>query len=347
MARKPSLSTVHTTTLQFAGGELVVTHERVSLGSLRLDPDNPRIRLHLEDGKKGPASKEALMKLIDEQPGYDQLHRQIREQGGIHDELIVRHDGRIVEGNTRYTIATKLSETPGGKARWGTLPIKRLAKDVDEVTVGLLMCNYHVSGKTAWRPAAQAAEVYRLVQAKAPVAQILAATRMTQKVLENYVAAYKMLLEEIAPLAAVARRRDVIDTKFHHALEFVTRTDLEEVRKDPLSRKQVMSAIASNNIQGAQVRKLAPIMKNARARETFVREGFKAAETVDKKANPLARSSVLKAVQSLTKKLGGLRGADLELFIKHAKARGALEELAVAIDGLLRIATPKPEKQRA
>jgi hypothetical protein len=346
MPKKPA-AVPHTTTLQFAGGELVVTHETASLDSLQLDPDNPRIRLHLDGGKKGPSTPEALMKLIEDQPGYDDLHKQIRDQGGVHDELIVRYDGRIVEGNTRYTIAKKLLETPGGKAKWGTLPIKRLAKNVDEVTIGLLMCNYHVSGKTAWRPAAQAAEVYRLVLAKAPVAQILAATRMTQKRLDNYVAAYKMLLEEIAPLAPDARRRDVIDSKFHHALEFVTRADLEEVRKDPVARKQVVSAIASNNIQGAQMRKLAPIMKNARARETFVREGYKAAETVDKKANPLTRSNAVKAVQNLTKKLGGLRGPDLDVFIKHAKARGALEDLAGAIDGLLRVATPKSEKKRA
>ncbi len=321
--------------------------ELVALEKLKLDPQNPRIRLQLSLGGAPTPKQDELLEVIRSQSGYDPLFKQIRDQGAVLEPLIVRHDGRIVEGNTRFAIATALSKTPDGKSRWGKVRVQRLDKAVSEIAVQLLMCNYHVSGKTPWRPASQADQVYHLTQLKAPLVQIMAATRLTKGEVEKYLAAYTYLLKEVSPLATTTQRREIIDSKFSHALEFVGRTDLEDARKDPLVRKEVGKAIAEGGIQGIQFRKLAPILKNARAREAFGRGGFKAAAEVMRKADPTGDSHAIKSIQKLTKELQSLAGKELDLFRTHEKAREVLEELLDATNGVLAIVTPKKAKQRA
>src|SRR4051812_19176887 len=114
-----------TSRVVIGGVAVEVTHENVPHTSLRLDPDNPRIRLQLTaGGRKKPATAAELLELMREQNGYPELQKQIREQGGISDPLIVRSDGRIVEGNTRFAVVSTLIEkTTGGAAKWGGVPI--------------------------------------------------------------------------------------------------------------------------------------------------------------------------------------------------------------------------------
>ncbi len=45
-----------------------------------------------------------------DQPSYDALQKAIRKAGGLHDPIIVRHDGMVVEGNSRLTAFKTLHE---------------------------------------------------------------------------------------------------------------------------------------------------------------------------------------------------------------------------------------------
>ena len=88
-AKKKSEGTESTLTI--SGLDVVVTHERVSIDDVRLDPNNPRIRLQIRYGtKKKPTSPDDLLALVREQPGYDDLQKQIRKLGGIYDPIIGR-----------------------------------------------------------------------------------------------------------------------------------------------------------------------------------------------------------------------------------------------------------------
>src|SRR5262245_10167586 len=89
--------------LTIAGETVVVKHERVSIGSIRRNPDNPRIRFVLKHGG-GSTDQPGLLKLIKSQPGYDRLQKAIRKAGGLHDPIIVDHNGVVVEGNTRTAV---------------------------------------------------------------------------------------------------------------------------------------------------------------------------------------------------------------------------------------------------
>jgi hypothetical protein len=339
-----------TSQLIIAGKPVQVTHEAVALTSLRLDPDNPRIRLQRAvAGRKKSPTPEELLDLMRAQPGFDELQRQIREQGGIYDPLIVRHDGRIVEGNTRFTVLSVLTKTPGGIKKWGTVPIVRLPADVPEKAIQLQMAGYHISGKNRWRAAAQADQIHRLIdENKASMEEVAVATRMTPKQVQQNIDAYKYLVEEVIPElkdATTADKQEILDTKFSHALELMTRRDLESVRQDKDARKKVAKVIAEGKIKGAQVRKLHTVLKNSRARDALERHGFDAAKEVLRKADPTGDSKVLKSVEKLTEVLATLDRNDLELFSAHANAREALQALVAAADNVLSMTMPKGKRR--
>jgi hypothetical protein len=133
--------------IMVAGTPVPATFETVSIEDLRLDPENPRIRFQfLHGAAKKPSTSEQLHEIVRAQPGYEHLQKQIRRQKGVHDPLIVRHDGRIVEGNSRFAAVTVLSAGPNGH-QWRTVPVLRLAPDTAERLIQLLMADYHIGGK--------------------------------------------------------------------------------------------------------------------------------------------------------------------------------------------------------
>ena len=256
-------------TLTISGIEVNVTHERVPIAGVRPDPNNPRIRFQIKFGsKKPPASEDELLAIIRDQPGYDDLQKQIRTFGGIYDPLIVRHDGTVAEGNTRLAAIKLLHGTNRSDERWTTVPITRLPVDIPEDTVELLMANYHIAGKTVWRPAAQADQIYRLVKERnVSVQRVADEIRMTKKKVEQYLEAYEYLINEVLPEVEENGKMDkqgILEKKFSHALEFVTGKKLQSVRDSPETRKSVAKMIAHDKIKGMEVRKLPELMANKR-----------------------------------------------------------------------------------
>lgn len=336
-----------TSTLTIAGTPVEVTHENVKIQELTLDPYNPRIRFQFQHGnRKPPKTAEELFDIVREQPGFDQLQKQIRKQKGIHDPLIVRHDGRVVEGNTRFAVITLLAKQGQTPQLWQSVPVMRLSKDVGEKTIQLLMADYHIAGKTTWRPAAQADQIYRLLEEEGASEQEVAdATRMTIKKVQQYVAAYRYLLEEVIPAAEVGNRVDrqeILEKKFSHALELTTRKGLQHIRENPEARKKVAKLIATDKIQGAEVRKLPVVMANPKAQTVLVNHGFKAANQELKKVDPTADSKTLKRMQDLTEALRAMPQKEIELFKSEAKAKSILLALQDAVDDIVEISRARP-----
>ena len=339
------------TRLTIAGTPVDVTHETVELTELKLDPKNPRIRLQvILEGREKPHTPTQLIDLMKGQPGYSLLQSQIRRDGGIHDPLLVRHDGRIVEGNTRFTVLTVLSKTAGGAEKWGSkVPIMRLPPDVPEKVIQLQMAGYHVSGKNKWRAAAKADHVYRLVmEEKAGIDDVVTATGMTPKQIQQNIDAYEYLLREVLPAykgSSAQAKREILESKFSHALVLMTTRALKGAREDKAERKKIANLIANTDIKGAQVRDLAPVLENPQAKAALEKTGYRAAKKVLHQVHPLAESKTLKAVEKLTVKLSELEATDITLFGTNAEAREALEALATAIDDVLNMG--RKAKRRA
>jgi hypothetical protein len=324
--------------LTVAGVAVEVTFESVPIGSLRLNPDNPRIRFLLrQNGNAKNAG--ALMPLIKQQPGYDSLQKAIRKAGGLHDPIIVSHDGLVIEGNTRTAAVTTLHEGAKSDPRWKVVPVARLPKAVPAKAMAILMASYHVGGKTVWRPYAQADQIHELRKVHGvSVEQIADETRMSPREVQHYLDAYSYLVDEVLPHAKNGSATDILESKFSHALEFIKHKSTAELRGNPTARKDFARLLIDDKIKGIEVRELDKVLGNRKAAAALKKSGFKAAKKVLTDKDPLAGSRTLKQVEAVTKALAKMGQAELGLLKKSAKARKLITDLRDALDDVASVA---------
>jgi hypothetical protein len=315
--------------LVVANDTIWVTQEVVPIESIRLNPENPRVRLLVERkfGKKKPTPTE-LLEVVKDQPSYDDLQRRIRKAGGIFEPVIVSHDGMVVEGNTRLTIFAVLHAGNDQDPRWKQIQITRLPQDVPRHVLEILMASVHVARKTVWRPYAQADSIYRLHKVHGrPVAEISEATGMAPREIDQYIEAYNYLVTEVLIHAEDGKEREVLEKKFHHALEFVKGKKLTELREKPEIRQKVAKAIAENKIKGLQIRQLHKVLNNPKASAALTNGGFDAANSVLRKSDPVSSSNLLKQMQKLTVHIRQMDQPEIDLFKTSKDARDVLVAL--------------------
>lgn len=333
--------------LTLGGAPVPVTHEVLPIGELRLNPDNPRIRF-LRRNRYGERTLSAaeLLDLIREQPGYEGLQKAIRKAGGLHDPVIIRHDGTVVEGNSRTTVYKTLNAGNPSDKRWQQMPVVRLPKTVPEKAVAMLMAGYHIAGKTVWRPYAQADQIYELRHVYDwSSEQIADVTRMTPGEVDKHLEAYEYLVKEVIPHVANGNASEILEKKFHHALEFVKHKKLES--KDPVVRKDFAKLLVEGKIKGAEVRKLDKVFKNRRASAALRRRGFEAAEEVLRETDPVSVSKPLIKMKAFTKFLGNLGQKDLAVMKGSQKARQVVIDLHEAVSNVAAIAGVKLKGRNA
>jgi hypothetical protein len=315
-----------------AGRPVKVTHEVVRLSSVSLNADNPRIRFQLERrGKKRPTPRE-LCDIVREQPGYDGLQKAIRKAGGIHDPVIVSHDGLVIEGNSRVAVLMTLHDGNKADERWKEVPVQRLPKDVPESCLAMLMAAHHVAGKTVWRPYAQADQISQLHHKHNwTLEQIADETRMTKREVQQYLDAYRYLVGEVLPHVKDGNGSDVLESKWSHALEFVKRKNLALLREDPTVRKDLAKLMVQGKIKGVEVRQLDKVLKNRKASKALKKDGFIAAKAVLQESDPTIASKVLKDMQRITGSLNRMAQDDLVLLKSPGKARDIFIELIKSV----------------
>lgn len=332
--------------LVVAGKDVRVTHETVPIEDLRLDPDNPRIRFQLErSGNKKP-TQDDLQKFIKDQSGYNGLQKTIRLAGGIHDPVIIRHDGTVVEGNTRLTVVSTLHKGQSTNPRWKTIPVMRLPKDVPEQAIAMLMASYHVAGKNKWAAFAKADQIYRLVHKyKCKPEQIADETRnMTKREIEQTLEAYEYLIKEVMPKTGKSSDATFLESKWSHALEFVKNRELGEMKADPSVRRTFAKLLTNNQIKGAEVRRLPKILKNKRATKVLKATGFKDAEAALKKTDPTVESQELRQLKKLTARIGKMKASAVEAFRNDSRAQKILSDHASALHNLMKAIGMKVSK---
>ncbi|WP_316197830.1 hypothetical protein [Bradyrhizobium sp. SZCCHNS2002] len=318
--------------LMLAGTPADVIYETVGIEALRLNPENPRIRFLLKHtgGKK---DQKSLMELIKAQPGYDKIQKAIRKANGLHDPIVITHDGLVVEGNNRTTAVATLHGGAKQDKRWQTVPVMRLPRNIDAKTLALLMAGYHIGGKTRWRAYAQAEHIYTMVKDHgASITQIADEARMSELEVQQYLDAFDYLVNEVLPHAKNGNGTDILESKWSHALEFIKTKKNAEHRKNASTRKVVAKLIAEDKIKGAEVRKLDEVISNRKAKAELKKSGFKAASKALADDDPVAGSKLLRQVQALTTTLGKMGQSEIALLKKSAAARKVVKELRDAID---------------
>ena len=333
--------------LVVAGQVVRVTHEKVPIKSVRLDPNNPRIRFQLQRAGKTAPTQTELVKFIREQPAFAALQKTIRKAGGLQEPVLIRHDGTVVEGNSRTTVFNILHDGKSDDPRWKRIPVSRLPKDVPERVIGLLMASYHVAGKTKWPAFAKGDQIYRLVKEHGYSAEDIAdEIRMNKKEVEQSIAAYEYLVDEVMPHAGKGSGEKFLEDKWSHALEFVKSRKLKELREDPKVRRTFAKLLIKDQIKGQQVRELGKVLKSKRATKVLQKRGFDDAQAVLKRADPTVENGDLRKIKQVTEKIKNMKKEDWEIFKSDTKAQKLLLDLARAIDELLSLTRLKAAFRR-
>lgn len=320
--------------------EVPVVFGWVPIGQIALDPDNPRIRRLVRE-RHGDASptEDDLIEIIRAPSAFHGLMRRVREHGGIHDPILIRHSGLIVEGNSRAAIYKLLAQAPKTDTEtWASIPVHRLSKDTPEQLISLYRASVHVARKTNWVTFAQAEELFELHTTHGlSWEQIALATGLTEKKVTQLIDAYKFTRDDIAPLVKPAIQQKTIEKTFGHAREFMTKKALADLRNDPKARESFAEAVAAGKISQRQVWGLSPILKSEKAIEKLKRDGYKAAKKEIAKTSPQDVSPVLQDVLKLKKTLGDLTADDLELLKANGRAKEILTQLKTSIDSTISV----------
>jgi len=322
--------------LMLQGKPAAVRYETVDSRSIQLDPENPRVRLqlHRKFGDR-KVTEPDLIEVVRTQPGFPHLQRAIRENNGLHDPLIVRHNSVVAEGNSRATVLRILRQGKEDDTRWHSVPIMRLPKDVTERMIATLLASHHVGGKTPWRKYAKAEQLSELKSTYGlTVAEIAQATRMSPGDVEDYLVAFDYFQNELAPGADP----DVLESKFSHALEFVSRKNLDPIRKDPEKRELVTRLIREDKLTGLEVRHVDKMFKDKKAAEALKKGRVEVAKRAIEKKDPTLVSKFLKKMQSLDQALEDLPTSDLTMLKENPAAAQILIRLHSRIAGIAKVA---------
>ncbi len=132
--------------------EIPVSYETRPIDGLKYFEENPRVFSCICREKK-PDTKEELQELIHtkmlEQPSVKNLKSRIKAQGGLHEEILVRHDTQeVIEGNSRLAVFRVLYEKTRDE-RWANIPCKVVSK-LNPDQQDAYLSQMHVEGKTPW-----------------------------------------------------------------------------------------------------------------------------------------------------------------------------------------------------
>src|SRR5258708_27873191 len=236
-------------------------YEVVPLDDVKLDPDNPRIREQLaQRGITKKPTQDDLRKLLENLSGVADLQKHIRDNGGLHEPVVVLADGRLVEGNCRTAVLMRLRDTKGGRERWNSIPVYRLPGSITPRQIAVLQGQYHVPGKITWRKLEQAGHVYRMRTALGmEEGEISMALGLQLRVVKHLLQAYDLVTKQIMSRVKTGNGID----KFSHAYEFFKRKDLEDFRDDPKNIALAAKLIAEEKLKnGADVRNLKKISED-------------------------------------------------------------------------------------
>ncbi len=185
-----------------------------AVSSLRLDPQNPRIRHHqsmLENGVP-TLTEDQIEEILWKNEAVKRLYQAIIASRGLSEALYIMDNGRTVEGNERLVALRKLQKNLEAGNFTGkeaedlsyvveNIPCKILPSDITQGEIDVLLARMHVSGKDEWPALNQAAHLHKMhhedgltvediaqILGKSPpwVYQKLQAYEWTQKYLERY-----------------------------------------------------------------------------------------------------------------------------------------------------------------
>lgn len=300
------------------------------LDEVTLDPHNPRIAntVSISISEIGDALQRKLEALLWEDDDVRELYRQVLINQGLVERIIVRPDGRVVEGNCRTVVYRKLHEKQPSEKRWRNIPSRILPDDIGDRDVAILLGEMHVAGKNTWSPFEKAGHVYRMHNDFALVQdEIAIRLRMSKSKVNQLIRAFDVMKNKYLPkYPGPASSR-----KFSYFEELFKKPPLREwVTSTPGAEDLFVDWVGTGKLdQGVQVRELPSILEDDDAVKTLTAEGFIAAQRLLAEDNPAVTSKLFKRMVEMTEALRKAQLDDIQRVRKSgaSKARKIVTEL--------------------
>lgn len=263
-------TTIDNKTIQLA-------HEDVPIERIELDRENPRIRYRLAlevsgNGRK-PSEKE-LEKVILEVPEVKRLLRDIEQNGGLRERVILQENGtklKAIEGNCRLTCVRALHEKDPDDPRWKTIPARIMPKDVNPKHLAILLTDFHVAGKIRWEAHEKAGQIYHMANdlgmSQEEIALYWHASKST---VNRFLLAYSFMVDRFLKVDD-GKYAKIGQRKWSFFDEFFKKKDLKaELKDNPEFGDNFCRWVGDGYLPlGADVRYLPTILKHPEAREKF------------------------------------------------------------------------------
>ncbi|MCU1323840.1 MAG: hypothetical protein JWM43_3489 [Acidobacteriaceae bacterium] len=305
------------------------------LDQVTLDPYNPRIANTFSVGTSdlGSELQLKLEALLWDDSDVRDLYRQVLINHGLIERIIVRQDGRVVEGNCRTVVYRKLRENQPLEARWQQIPARVLPADIGERDVAILLGEMHVAGKNTWTPFEKAGHVYKMHNEFALVQdEIALRLRMSKSKVNQLVRAFDMMKTKyITKYPGPASSR-----KFSYFEELFKKPPLREwMSATPGAEELFVDWIGTGKLdQGVQVRDLPAIIEDPDALAALSSEGFLAAQKVLAEDNPVLTSKLFRRMVEMTEALLKAQMDDVQRVrkAKGPKAKRIVLELQESLE---------------
>jgi hypothetical protein len=145
-------------TLTIKGVEIPVEIRMVETTRLSYYPENPRVYSLVRAGGATP-SQDDIFDALREKPHVLQLVKDIRENGGLIDPIIVKSSTmEVLEGNSRLAAYRILAQN---SPQWGLIKAWMLPTAFDDDMVFALLNQYHLKGRAKWDPFERAGFLFR------------------------------------------------------------------------------------------------------------------------------------------------------------------------------------------
>jgi hypothetical protein len=310
--------------LSIQGRQVRQERRRFSTKQIRLDPENPRIQHLVRQKFKNTVPTQAQLRaLIMEQPHVNELFKSIRDNKGLWERVLIRADGRLIEGNCRAACYMTLAETFKTVEEWQSIPADVLP-DVTAVEIAILQGHHHVGGKNRWPTYEKAGHVHHMHnKLGVSVKNIASVMRMKEAQVQDVLKSYVLMTDHILPHMPKGGLK-----KWSYALEYYKDKSLQPL----VSGKEFAAMVVEGKFaKGADVRKLSDVLSNAVASKALKSKDFKHALTIVGKKDPTIDSTTFKRIAEMTQLLQSMAGEDLTRLKSEAKAQNLLRQLSKAV----------------
>ena len=325
-------------------------YEKISIGNIELDLENPRIKQFLEI-YSGPITAESIALALNNPSGnsssslFETLKESIKVNKGLINPITVNRfeDGRmvVVEGNTRLQIYKDFAKSdPEGP--WNEIPAV-IYENLPMDEIHAIRLQTHLVGPRDWDAFSKAKYLHQLSEIdKMPIEKIISFCGGQKSEIIKYINTYNDMMEYYFPKA---EEMDVdTDPRDYSKFEQMQRSTIQQaIVVNGYNKFDFAEWVINKNVDTAKnVRDLPEVLNDERARKVFLRsnisEAVKVLNANKKQETDLSGASIYELAAELTQKIKDIEYKEFKALkndYNYEEKRDVLMKLKEQLDDLL------------